>query len=304
MKSRPETASIEFGATSSKPSSRATIAAVGVEVHARERARAERQPSGLALGEGEARAVAREHPEVREQVVAEIDGLGALQVRVAGHRPVDVLLGAREHDLPSAPRARCCAAAALLARVHREVGDDLVVARARRVQPPADRARDLGQAALDRHVDVLVLVLEREARLAPALRRPASRPSSSASRSSTEMIPRAASIAACARDCAMSCGHSRRSNPIDAFRRRNAGSWGSRKRDTGVSLRSRRARAGRRPRRAGVPACGEPAETPAGAARPAHGRGRRRAPGRAGPVGPATPKLFAYRRRPARRPAR
>ena len=60
--------------------------AVGVEVDARERARAERQLAGRGLDGGEALAVAREHPEVREQVMAEVDRLGALQVRVAGHR--------------------------------------------------------------------------------------------------------------------------------------------------------------------------------------------------------------------------
>ena len=56
-----------------------------------------------------------------------------------------------------------------LARVHREVGHHLVVARARGVQPPADRPGDLGQAALDRHVDVLVAGREREAALAQLL---------------------------------------------------------------------------------------------------------------------------------------
>jgi len=56
---------------------------------------------------------------------------------------------------------------------------------------------------------------------------------SNASPSSALTIPCAANIRTCARDCATSCGHSRRSNASDAFRRRNTGSWGSEKRDTG-----------------------------------------------------------------------
>ena len=55
-----------------------------------------------------------------------------------------------------------CALGRAVARVHRQVGHDLVVARARRVQAPADRPDDLRQAPLDRHVDVFVLRLERE----------------------------------------------------------------------------------------------------------------------------------------------
>ena len=51
-------------------------------------------PSGSAIGglddALETGAVALEHPEVGEQMVAEVDRLGALQVRVAGHRPVAV----------------------------------------------------------------------------------------------------------------------------------------------------------------------------------------------------------------------
>ncbi len=89
-------------------------------------------------------------------MVAEVHRLGALQVRVAGHRPVDVLLRALEQRAISAVIARLRLRRAL-ARVHRQIGHHLVVARARRVQPPADRPDDLGQTPLDRHVDVLVV---------------------------------------------------------------------------------------------------------------------------------------------------
>ena len=43
---------------------------------------------------GESLAVADQHPDVGQEVVREVDGLRALQVRVAGHRPVGVQLGA------------------------------------------------------------------------------------------------------------------------------------------------------------------------------------------------------------------
>ena len=52
--------------------------------------------------------------------------------------------------------------ARLRAHVHRDVGGDLIVARARGVQLAADRPGELGHAPLDRHVDVFVGVLEGE----------------------------------------------------------------------------------------------------------------------------------------------
>ena len=95
-KSRLETASIEFGATRGEAERVGDRAAVGVEVHARQRARAERQDVGLRRRRSaKPRAVALEHPDVREQVVRQVDRLAALQVRVAGQRPVEVLLGLR-----------------------------------------------------------------------------------------------------------------------------------------------------------------------------------------------------------------
>jgi hypothetical protein len=97
-------------------------------------------------------------------VVGEVDGLGALEVGVAGHRPVKVRVGELDEHalevLQALERGQRVGA-----REHRHVGRDLVVARARGVQPPADRADDLRQAPLDRHVDVLVAGLEREVAL-------------------------------------------------------------------------------------------------------------------------------------------
>ncbi len=94
-------------------------------------------------------------------MVGEVHGLGPLQVRVAGQRPVEVLLSAvhqRAHQLPRSVVGN----AGVLAHVHGDVGGDLVVARARGVQLAADGPRELGQAPLDRHVDVFVVLLEDE----------------------------------------------------------------------------------------------------------------------------------------------
>ena len=93
--------------------------------------------------------------------MAEVDRLCALQVGVAGHRPVRVLAGAREQSAHQ-PADLLARKQRALARVEREVGHDLVVARARGVQPARDRSGDLGQAPLDRHVDVFVVGREGE----------------------------------------------------------------------------------------------------------------------------------------------
>ena len=167
-KSRFETASIELGATAANPSSRGHQPAVGGEVHAGQRAGAERQLGRGAEDGLEAPRVAAEHPEVGEQVVREVDGLRALEVRVAGHRPVEVALGDRDEDV-----CRSCRRSIVPQRVrageHRHVGGDLVVARARRVQLAADGADDLGQPPLDGHVDVLVVRRGRRTRGCRAL---------------------------------------------------------------------------------------------------------------------------------------
>jgi hypothetical protein len=67
-----------------------------------------------------------------------------------------VLAGALEQR-PHQGGDRLAGSRGCLAREHRQVGHDLVVAGAGSVQAPADRTGDLRQAALDRHVDVLVV---------------------------------------------------------------------------------------------------------------------------------------------------
>ena len=138
--------------------------AVGREVHPGQRARAQREHRRRLDDEAHPRAVADEHPDVREQVMREVDGLGALQVRVAGQRPVDVALGDVHERRGERLHARG-GGAGRVAREERDVGRHLVVARPRRVQLPARRPGELGDPPLDRHVDVLVVGEEREATL-------------------------------------------------------------------------------------------------------------------------------------------
>ena len=135
--------------------------AIGGEVDAGQRAGAQREAIRTGQHAREALVVAAEHPEVGQQVVREIDRLGALKVGVAGHRPVQVVLGhLQERGLQRAQRLPC--GQRVGAHEHRHVRRHLVVARARRVQPAAHRAGELGDPALDRHVDVLVGLAERE----------------------------------------------------------------------------------------------------------------------------------------------
>jgi hypothetical protein len=130
-------------------------AAVDLPVDAGEGARSERHHRGAVEGELEAEDVAGEHPEVGEEVVAEVDGLGPLEVRVTGHRPVAVVIGETE-------QARHASAAELdrPQRVrlddHRDVGRDLVVAGAASVELAGQRPDLALEQTLDRHVDVLV----------------------------------------------------------------------------------------------------------------------------------------------------
>ena len=139
--------------------------AVDLPVDAGQGAGAERHHAGAVERELEAQDVARQHPEVGEQVVAEVDRLGALQVGVAGHRPVAMALGQAEQALHRRP-AELDRPQRVRLHDHRHVGGDLVVARAPGVELAGERADRLAEQALDRHVDVLVGVVELEAVLA------------------------------------------------------------------------------------------------------------------------------------------
>ena len=206
-------------------------AAIGGEVDPRQRPGAERQRRRLLGGEAQPRAVALEHPHVGEQVVAEVDRLGALQVRVARQRPVEVALGGvdeRRHERrrrrrrPPVRASRVKSATSVATWSLRE--------RAVCSRPPTGPA-----SSVSRRSTAMWMSSSSGAngkRPSRSSASTASRPASSASRSSSDSTPCAASMRACARDCATSWGHRRRSKPIDALRAWKAGSWGSRKRDT------------------------------------------------------------------------
>ena len=104
--------------------------------------------------------VAEQWFRVREKVMTDRDGLRPLEMGVAGHQPrsVGAALGSesvdgacyREHELGGGPTA-----------VEPEIQGDLVVAGPTRVQVRAGRGQ-LGEAALDSGVNVLVSVSELE----------------------------------------------------------------------------------------------------------------------------------------------
>src|SRR5262249_31735626 len=122
---------------------------------------AQRHGGGARAAVAEPVAVALQHEDVREQMVAEDDGLGALQMRVAGQRRLDRFGGARHERLLDAAQAHAYARHDL-AQVQALVQGGLVVAGAPRVQLAADLADQLLKAPLDVGVDVLELEAERE----------------------------------------------------------------------------------------------------------------------------------------------
>ncbi len=228
-KSRLETASTELGTTPAKPSSSATIRR-SVSKFTPASAPA---PSGnreVALQHRiEALDVAGDHPEVGEQMVRQVHGLRTLQMRVARERPVQMPLGRLEDDesqlLQVADRLLCGATGE-----HRQVGDDLVVTRATRVDPAARRAGQLGHPAFDGHVDVLVVFPEGEG---PRLQLPCDDV-----QRAEDLVPVGVVDDRLRRehphmrpDCATSCGQRRRSKPSDVLSAWKAASWGSEKRD-------------------------------------------------------------------------
>ena len=94
-------------------------------------------------------------------MVAQIHRLSPLQVRVAGHPPVAVGLGQRQQARHQR-RDQLRRPDRMRPHVERQVRGHLVVARAPGVELAPHRAGDLGEAPLDRHVDVLVVVADLE----------------------------------------------------------------------------------------------------------------------------------------------
>ena len=92
------------------------------------------------LGILEAAAVAREHFDIGQQMMAEGHRLRRLHMGEARHDGVDMLFGLREQRALQRQQA-LVGALASAAHPKPEIGHHLVVARARGVQPPRRRRR-------------------------------------------------------------------------------------------------------------------------------------------------------------------
>ena len=139
-------------------------------------------------------------------------------------------------SVPISSHRRRAGALGLLAHEQRHVGRDLVVARPRRVELAADRPDELGQPALDRHVDVLVAA-------ARTRRSPASSSAATASRPAQQLVGLGLLEDARLgqhRHVRLGLAHVvGRQAPVEADRgvqRWKTGSGGSRKRDMQASL--------------------------------------------------------------------
>ena len=136
-------------------------AAIDRERRAGQRGGAERAFVEAGPRIGEAAAVARRHLHIGEQMMAEGHRLRGLQMGEARHHRVGILqrlLGERaliigERGVKTVDR---------VAHPEPEVGRHLIVARARGVQPPGRRPDQLGEPALDVHMDVFERTLEGE----------------------------------------------------------------------------------------------------------------------------------------------
>ena len=136
--------------------------AVDREGRAGEGAGAERHDVRALVDALEAGEVTREHAEVGEQVMREQDRLCALQMRVARHDDIAVLLR-RLDERALQVLDLLLHGHDLAAHIHVRIERDLIVAAARRVQPAAGLADGVGQALLNVHVNILDVDGKREA---------------------------------------------------------------------------------------------------------------------------------------------
>ena len=152
-KSRSETASSEFAVTPSKPSSRGRGLAIERVAGAGQRARTERRDVEPRARIGQPATVALGHLDVGEQVMGEQHRLGRLDVGRAGQDGRPVTLGEADQR-PLEVDERGIEVVDRPARPQPQVGGDLVVPRAARVESTGQRPDLLGQRRLDVHVDV------------------------------------------------------------------------------------------------------------------------------------------------------
>ena len=140
-----------------KPELARDAAPVRLEVDARQGPGAQWKLVGRGEAEPEALAVTAKLPEVGEQVVREVHGLRPLEVRVPGHGPVEMPLGEVDQR-PASGASTAASASRAPARTKSARSVATWSLRDRAVWSlPANRPDDLGEPALDRHVDVLVV---------------------------------------------------------------------------------------------------------------------------------------------------
>ena len=106
-------------------------------------------------------AIAAEHLHIGHHMVAEGDRLGGLQMGEAGHHRVGMAL--RLIDQRRLKRGELLVEPVdLVAQPEADIGGDLIVARACRVQPPGGLADQGGEPRLDIHVNILEAGVEGE----------------------------------------------------------------------------------------------------------------------------------------------
>ena len=112
-----------------------------------------------------AAAVARGHLDIGKQMMPERHRLRGLQMGEAGHHGSGMFQRAGDQRLLERGQRRI-GLVDRVADIEAEIGRDLVVARARGVQPARSRPDQLGKPALDVHVNVFERALEIERSLA------------------------------------------------------------------------------------------------------------------------------------------
>ena len=122
---------------------------------------AQRVEIGSFLGGRQTLEVARELPEVGQEMMAQKHRLRVLQMGVSGQDGVEVFLGNLDERATQLKVGSHQLGGKLL-RVQARVGDHLVVSAAARVQAGARVADALGQNLLDGHVNVFVVDVELE----------------------------------------------------------------------------------------------------------------------------------------------
>ena len=161
-KSRAETASSELAIGRSKPSAAAVCARSIGKDGAGQRRGAERRFVDPPPRVGKPRPVAPEHGGIGQHVVPEGHRLGRLQVGEAGHDRIGMGLGLVDQGRLQVLQVGVQAVDGV-AHPEAQVRRDLVVARARGVQPAGRRADQFGEPRLDIHVYVFQRRAEFEA---------------------------------------------------------------------------------------------------------------------------------------------